>query len=247
MVIMAEDLRDFLEKQGIAIVAIKRVIINYKKLSKANVTLTKTRSHLADLQKYWEKVQSLHAKIKRAATTEDRKKLPYFLQDEFLAAEEAANYLQEAISSFVTPVSPAGNTPTDPTVGDEPQLSTLTLQRILIPTFSGKLSEWQKFRHTFHSLVHMNKMTKMAKFHYLMSSVIGAAAATLHGLNVSPENYNDTWEKLLKEYDNKRALIRTHLQSFTGLPKGKFETAVELKKLKDIVSIALLNVTKLGC
>jgi DNA-binding transcriptional MerR regulator len=104
---MAEDLCDFLQKQGISIDAIKRVIINYKKLSKANVTLTKTRSRLADLQKYWEKLQSFHARIRRAATAEDRKKLPYFLQDEFLAAKDAynraADYLQEAIANFVMP------------------------------------------------------------------------------------------------------------------------------------------------
>jgi predicted ribosome quality control (RQC) complex YloA/Tae2 family protein len=118
---MAEDLHDFLENQAITIDAIKRVIINYKKLSKANVTLRKTRSRLADLQKYWEKVQRLHARINRAATAEEAA-LEDFLQDEFLAAEdnynEVADYLQEAISSFVTPESSAGNTPTDPTVGD---------------------------------------------------------------------------------------------------------------------------------
>ncbi|KAH0946950.1 hypothetical protein HN011_001230, partial [Eciton burchellii] len=100
-------------------------------------------------------------RISRAVTTEERKKLPYFLQDEFLAAEddynEAADYLQDAIDSSVTSESPAGNMPTDPTVEDELQSSTLTLQRIPILTFSGKLSEWQKFRHTFHSLVHSNK------------------------------------------------------------------------------------------
>jgi len=80
-----------------------------------------------------------------------------------------------------------------------------------------------------------------------MSSVIGAAATTLNGLDISPENYNDAWEKLklLKEYDNKRALIRT--QTINRLPNGELETAVELKKLKDTVHVALLNVTKMGC
>jgi len=58
-----------------------------------------------------------------------------------------------------------------------------------------------------------------------MSSVIGAAATTLDGLDVSPENYNDPCEKLSKEYDNKSALIRTHLQTITSLPKGKFKTS----------------------
>jgi hypothetical protein len=63
--------------------------------------------------------------------TEERKKLSYFLQDEFLAAEddynEAADYLQNAIDSFVITESSVGNSSTDPTVGDGPQSSTLTL------------------------------------------------------------------------------------------------------------------------
>jgi Tol biopolymer transport system component len=108
---MAEDLYDFLEEQNTTINAIKRVITNYKKLSKVNITLSKTKSRLADLEKYWEKVQRLHARIKRAATAEDRKKLPYFLQDEFFDAEdayiEAAAYLHEAISSLAAPKSPS--------------------------------------------------------------------------------------------------------------------------------------------
>jgi hypothetical protein len=45
-----------------------------------------------------------------------------------------------------------------------------------------------------------------------------------------------------------KELIRTYLQTITSLPKGKaFKTAVELKKLKDTVHVALLNVAKLGC
>jgi hypothetical protein len=74
---MADDLQDFLEKQSVIIDTLKRVLINFKKLPKTNVTLTKTRTHLADLQKYW-KILDLHAKISRAAKAEDRKKLPSF-------------------------------------------------------------------------------------------------------------------------------------------------------------------------
>ncbi|KAH0947134.1 hypothetical protein HN011_005606 [Eciton burchellii] len=248
---MADDLHGFLEEQNTTIHAIKRIIPNYKKLSKVNITLPRTKARLADLQKLWEKAHRLH-RISRAATTEETKKLPYFLQDEFLAAEddynEVADYLQDVISNFVTPESPAGNTPTDPMVDDEPQLSTVTLQRIPIPTFSGEFSEWHRFRHLFQSLVHSNKtMTKIVKFHYLISSVTGAAATTLDGLDVFPENYDDAWEALLKEYDNKRAPIRTHLQTIIHLPDGRLETAVELKKLKDTVRVALLNATKLEC
>jgi sirohydrochlorin ferrochelatase len=108
---MAEDLRNFLMDQNTTMIAIKRTITNYKKLPKVNVTLSKTRSCLSDLRKLWEKAHHLHTRISLATLTEERKKLSYFLQNEFLAAEDAynevADYLQEAISSFVIPESPA--------------------------------------------------------------------------------------------------------------------------------------------
>jgi hypothetical protein len=90
-------------------------------------------------------------------------------------------------------------------------------------------------------------MTNIAKFHYLTSSVIGDAAATLDKFDVSSDNYDDAWEMLLKEYDDKRMLICTNLQSFVCFPQGKFDTAVELKKLRDTVIVALTNLSKLGC
>jgi len=46
---------------------------------------------------------------------------------------------------------------------------------------------------------------------------------------------------LMAEYDNKRALIHTHLHPFVSLPKGKFENATELKKLRNIVSLAAFS------
>jgi hypothetical protein len=138
---MAEDLNNFLENQNIVINVIKRLIINYKK-PKANITLTTTRSRLADLQKHWEKMQGLHAKINLAATAGDRKN-PYFLQDDFLAAEEAYYeasdlYLQEAISSYVALESPVYDPNPAFTVGNEPQSSSLTLPRIPLQHFRVK-------------------------------------------------------------------------------------------------------------
>jgi len=89
---------------------IKRILINYKKLAKANITLVKTKSRLAELQALWKEVRYRHNDITFVATAEDRKKLHYFLQDEFLAAEdayyEATDYLHDAMDSFVKPEGP---------------------------------------------------------------------------------------------------------------------------------------------
>ncbi|KAH0945983.1 hypothetical protein HN011_007501, partial [Eciton burchellii] len=103
-------------------------------------TLTKTRTRLADLEKCWEKVQRLHDKIIVAMAAEDRKKLFYFLQNEFLAVEdaynEAADYFQEAISSCVKTESPACDPSTNSTFRDETKSSSLKLPCIPFLTFS---------------------------------------------------------------------------------------------------------------
>ncbi|KAH0945595.1 hypothetical protein HN011_006265 [Eciton burchellii] len=110
---MSEDLCKFLVDQIITISLIKRVIINYKKLSKANVTLYKTRGSL------WlrfkdaleEDSTSLGSSLWQWQRTILRKKLSYFLQDEFFAAEniynDAADHLHDAISNFVKLDNPA--------------------------------------------------------------------------------------------------------------------------------------------
>jgi len=73
-------------------------------------------------------------------------------------------------------------------------------------------------------------MTTVLKFHYLRSNVIGAAVSTLYRFDVSPDSYNDAWEMLLKEYDNKRALIHTYLQSFSLLFEGEIRKRSRIKE-----------------
>jgi hypothetical protein len=47
------------------------------------------RLRLADLKTLWKEVYLLDSRITLAATAEDSKELSHFLQDEFLAAEDA--------------------------------------------------------------------------------------------------------------------------------------------------------------
>jgi len=107
---MTESLRKLILEQANATNDIKRISINYKKLAKVNITLVKTKSRLAELQALWKEVRYRHNDITFVATAEDRKKLPYFTQEEYHAAEdvyyEAADYLHDAIDSFVKSEGP---------------------------------------------------------------------------------------------------------------------------------------------
>jgi len=100
--------------------------------------------------------------------------------------------------------------------------------------------------HTFDSLVDSNAaMTNISKFHYFKTNVTGDASLFFNRFKISPKSYEDVWKILLTEYDDKRALIHTHLLSFICLPKEKSDT--ELKKLRDTVSVALAALSNLGC
>jgi hypothetical protein len=62
-------------------------------------------------------------------------------------------------------------------------------------------------------------MSNTLKFHYLKSSVTGEAASLINKLQISHDNYTSTWKILVEEYNDKRALIDTHIYSFVGLAK----------------------------
>jgi hypothetical protein len=97
--------------------------------------------------------------------------------------------------------------------------------RIVLPKFSGKFSEWENVRRTFESLVDSNDaMSNTLKFHYLKSSVTDNATLLINKLQISPENYTVAWKMLVTEYDDKTALIHTHIHSFASLPKNKSES-----------------------
>ncbi|KAH0951364.1 hypothetical protein HN011_005922 [Eciton burchellii] len=154
---MTDSLRKLILEQINATSDIKRILINYKKLAKANITLAKTKSRLAELRRCEKMFDTAimisflwqQRRIGRSCLTSLKKNTT---QD---AYNQASDHLQEAIEVLVTPSNSASYSNTDP-VDDEPQSSAVTLQRIPIPTFSGEFAEWPRFRHLFHSLVHSN-------------------------------------------------------------------------------------------
>jgi len=84
------------------------------------------------------------------------------------------------------------------------------LPRIDLPKFS----EWESFRDTFEVSVGADvNITNTLKFHYLKSCVSGTAAKLINNLSMTDDNYAAAWKLLTNEYENKRALIHSHLSS----------------------------------
>ncbi|XP_012216467.1 uncharacterized protein [Linepithema humile] len=199
------DVRNLLIEQSATIDLLKRVLMNFKKLSKANLTLPKTQRRLSQLEVLWDSCRRLHVKLLQIATAEEQRTLSYFQGDEFLAAEEIyqdiADTLQETISRYTSTQIVSRNRSTDSSINDLNN-NCFQLPRIALPRFGGKLTDWESFKNTFESLVVNNEaLSNTQKFHYLKTSVIGDAALLINNLRISDANYDSAWQLLLDEYN----------------------------------------------
>ncbi|XP_071580298.1 uncharacterized protein, partial [Temnothorax nylanderi] len=247
---MSSDLENLLIAQGNAIDQLRRSLINFKKLPKAQVTLPKTKGRLTNLEGLWEKVQALHVQLLQTATAEEKKSTHYFKDEEFLAAEDAyldaTDHLHEVIGKLSSDAPSAPYRGNESSYRDAHSGVSLHLPRISLPNFSGAFAEWENFRGVFESLVaNSESLTRTQKLHYLKASLSGEAASLINNIQISDANYEAAWLLLTDEYDNRNAIIHAHIHSFADLPKMKNENVTELKKLRDSVSASLAALTNL--
>jgi len=78
----------------------------------------------------------------------------------------------------------------------------------------------------------------------LKASFTGVVALIGH-IQIADANYEAAWNLLIEEYNNQRAIIHAHIHAhihaFAELPIMKTESAVELKNLRAVVSLAALT------
>ena len=123
----------------------------------------------------------------------------------------------------------------------------IKLPQIQIAKFDGAYFRWLDFRDTFVSLVHNNeRISKIQKFHYLISYLEGEASRIISNLEVSSANYVTAWSLLCDRYDNKRLLINHHLNSLFSIQPITRETEKSLRFLVDHVTKNLRALSNLG-
>lgn len=112
--------------------------------------------------------------------------------------------------------------------------------KIQLSTFDGDTLCWRSFRDTFVSLVHTNKqLSAVQKFHFLLSSVTGSAVCIVRSVPLSDCNYPIVWEALHSRFDNKRLLLKSHLETLFRFNPLNNES---LNGLKNVLSTFQENV-----
>lgn len=132
------------------------------------------------------------------------------------------------------------------------------LPELELPKFDGNSISWSSFHDNFKSLIHDNDaLTKIEKFHYLISSLSGPPLAVVRALPITEDNYVIAWNSLVQKYENKRVLASNLLnnilnynptvtesgKSLTYFLSNLYEPVMALKALKipDLSDYILLH------
>ena len=181
------------------------------------------------------------------------------LEQEIMEAEEFDDQMEQSIAQIqrflqrVRPPAPASTstTPTSssngPTTSPGSRLSNVKLPKLDLPTFSGNYLEWTSFSDLFKGAVTDNtQITDSQKLQYLKASVKGDAAQLLASITITDTNFQIASDILNNRYENKRLIIRAHIQAIISQKTIAAENPKDLRKLVETTEEHRLALRNLG-
>ncbi|XP_038106487.1 uncharacterized protein LOC119766160 [Culex quinquefasciatus] len=163
--------------------------------------------------------------------------------EDFYCAVKAKLNKKRGPLETVPPVLVPSAVDARPAVG----LSHVKLPDINLPIYTGELSEWIVFRDTYRSLIHNNaQLSDFDKFTYLRSSLLGEALLEIAGIDVSAVNYDVAWTTLEQRYDNKKLIVKAHLDALIAVESMKQESYAALNQLIGSFDKHLMMLKKIG-
>ena len=115
------------------------------------------------------------------------------------------------------------------------------LPKLIIETFSGDVLQFQDFWESFQSAVHDDEeIDEVTKFNYLRSFVKSEAAATISGLTLIAENYQEAVNLLKSRYGNKQMLISAYSRELLSLPV--VHASDDVSKLREVYGRIEVNI-----
>lgn len=129
----------------------------------------------------------------------------------------------------------------------ESSFSKVKLPEIRLPSFEGKLKEWVSFRDSFCSLIHENRqLTDIDRFSYLKSALSGEALLEIESVELSSANYSVAWKALESRYENKKLIVKAHLDALFAVEGLKRESYDGLNNLISTFEKNLQMLQKIG-
>lgn len=172
-------------------VRINKAFTNFKKSPKARITEMYCQTRLEILESLWSDFTATHKTCLKIYGS-DLDSSDYIQKDVYDETEETyieyKTLLKTHLSSFAKEKEQWSDA-REKSSTETSSKDSFKLSKIVIPTFSGKYSEWITFRDLFKSLIHNNsKLDNVQKMHYLKSSLSGEAEHLLRQIPISEAN-----------------------------------------------------------
>ncbi|XP_065076555.1 uncharacterized protein LOC135700092 [Ochlerotatus camptorhynchus] len=124
----------------------------------------------------------------------------------------------------------------------EASFSKVKLPEISLPSFGGRIKQWFTFRDSFRSLIYENKhLTDVDRFSYLKSVL-----QETESVELSSVNYSVAWKALEFRYENKKLIVKAHVDSFFAVDGLKRESYGGLSNLISASEMNLQMLKKIG-
>lgn len=90
---------------------------------------------------------------------------------------------------------------------------------VKVPRFSGKFSEWTRFKNLFLNVVDGNNdLTSVEKLSHLMGLLDGEAAEVICHYPLTEENYETAWNSLTDNYEKPFLIVAKLIKEFISIP-----------------------------
>lgn len=135
--------------------AIQRTEANFKKISKATLSLATAKSRLVLLDQRWNRCEELHWKLTAAVAPAAHEKVDYFKNNDFLLLEEKYLQAHDYVVNQIDMLTPRQANPDVSNQSGSTRVNhpSVKLPEISILDFSGDFCEWENFRDLFDTLI----------------------------------------------------------------------------------------------
>ena len=125
-------------------------------------------------------------------------------------------------------------------------VSSARLPKLELPKFTGDLKAWTHFWGLIEAHIHNSNHSKIVKFSYLISLLLGSALAVVQGLSVTAAHY-DTAVTILKErFGDPQVLIFRHVEELYNLSHPSPNVTADLWQLYNTLHSHVRSLQMLG-
>lgn len=125
---------------------------------------------------------------------------------------------------------------------------TVALPKLHVPTFAGKLEDWQGFWDHFRTTIHeCSGLPKIERFKYLLSYLSGPAKRSVEWINISESNYDVAIDTLQSRFGRPSLLVDSHIDKLLTLhPVASAKDVGGLRELYDSIQFRTGCLKNLG-